>query len=111
MSDQDAQIQLDADLVRKMSAIDPSLMDSLLALFHDEAPKRLEALRLALAVNDARAALEAAHSLKGAALQIGFSALSAIALETEQAARDGDMGSVAAAAGRLQRLYERFRSA
>lgn len=68
---------------------DEELLTELIALFQDEAPKRLAAVQEAQRQGDLAALREAAHALKGMAAQIGALRLKEQAAALEQAAKEG----------------------
>lgn len=62
---------------------DPAFLDELIDLFVDDARPRVSRLRAALETGDRAAARAAAHSLRGAAGNIGASAAAALARDIE----------------------------
>ncbi|GAB6068803.1 hypothetical protein JCM13664_21240 [Methylothermus subterraneus] len=81
--------QFDRDLALRHLDGDEALLEELIALFVDEAPKRLEALKAAQQSADLEALQAAAHALKGMAAQIGALRLKEEAAALEQAAKQG----------------------
>lgn len=82
---------------------EPDVMAEVLGLFRDDAPHRLGAILSACTNGDASGAYAAAHSLKGAAGNIGAHALQNVCFEIETAARDGDLAAVGALLSALER--------
>ncbi len=76
---------------------DPSMLSELVDLFLDDAPRRIAALRSALASGSADAARIAAHTLKGSAGNLGVRVLAAAAGRVETAVRAGDSSVLAGA--------------
>lgn len=72
-------------------------------LFLEDCPRRLAALRGALAGRDLTALESAAHVLKGSAAYIGASTMFAAANRVEVVARRGDLPRARAACAKLQK--------
>lgn len=68
---------------------DQQLLRELVGIFVDDGPKRLEALRAAMAAADAQQLEQIAHSLKGSAAILGAVRLQESARALEEAARNG----------------------
>jgi HPt (histidine-containing phosphotransfer) domain-containing protein len=68
---------------------DRRLLGELVAIFVDDGPKRLQAIRAALIASDVRQVEHVAHSLKGSAAILGATGLQTAALALEDAAHDG----------------------
>ena len=83
----------------------PSAMASLVGLFLQDAPARLEAIEDALARQDAHALREAAHTLGGISRTLGAARMTELCLELE---RSGAAGSVTGASPLLEQLQEGF---
>ena len=73
------------------------MLTELVDLFLDDAPRRIAALRSALASGSADAARIAAHTLKGSAGNLGVRVLAAAAGRVETAVRAGDSSVLAGA--------------
>jgi HPt (histidine-containing phosphotransfer) domain-containing protein len=95
----------------------PELLAELIELFLDDAPRRLEALEVALASADQGGVRDAAHGLKSSAANLGAAILSRVCCDLESAALRGDaplthqLGGAAASAYRdvdfaLRRLLD-----
>jgi CheY-like chemotaxis protein len=93
---------LDADTLeslRQMGAMTgTNVVLDLLTLFRSEAPPLVEKLKTAVAAADAEQLKAAAHSLKGAAANLGAKALAAVCLELEK------LGRAATVQGAAERL-------
>jgi HPt (histidine-containing phosphotransfer) domain-containing protein len=74
---------------------DEELLQELLALFLDEAPKRLAALEAGRRLGEPDQVREAAHALKGMAAQIGAAGLKDQAASIERKAKAGEIDSAA----------------
>jgi HPt (histidine-containing phosphotransfer) domain-containing protein len=85
--------------------IDESRVRELFDLFLETAIADLERLESAVAENDPKQVLDAAHSIKGAALGFGLAQLSKQAFAVEQIARHGSMIGVG---GLVQDLQSRL---
>jgi PAS domain S-box-containing protein len=70
---------------------DKALAKSIVAVFLADIPLQIKALAETLKTGNASGAELRAHTIKGAAANVGASALEALALEMEKAARAGDM--------------------
>ena len=69
---------------------DDEMVVEILALFQQDTSERLRELNRAVAGHDRDAISKQAHTLKGAALQVGAMALSSVCLEIEREAIRGD---------------------
>jgi HPt (histidine-containing phosphotransfer) domain-containing protein len=69
----------------------PGLLEELVAVFLRDAPNRITALEVAVATGDIKGARDAAHALKGAALQLGAMPLGRAAAEMEREANAGSL--------------------
>jgi two-component system, sensor histidine kinase and response regulator len=85
-----------------------ALLAEIVKAYREEAPRRLEELRDALARQDAPVAQRAAHSLKGVLATLGGRAASAVAAHVEHLAADGDIPGAAAALPALVQEMERL---
>ena len=70
---------------------DVDLADSLIASLLVSLPRQIESLKSSLEAQDAVSARLAAHSIKGAAGNVGGERLQRVAFELEQAAEAGDL--------------------
>jgi HPt (histidine-containing phosphotransfer) domain-containing protein len=70
---------------------DAALLSELAAIFVEETPRRMEAIRAGVRVDDGPAVRAAAHSLKGVLHALGASEAAASAEAIEHHARDGDL--------------------
>ncbi|MFI5210712.1 MAG: ATP-binding protein, partial [Gemmatimonadales bacterium] len=75
----------------RMEAAMPGLLAEMVTVFLRDAPGRITALELALTTGNVELARNAAHALKGAALQLGALPLGDAAGALERAARDGSL--------------------
>ena len=91
---------------------DRKLLRELVGIFVDDGPKRLDALRAAMAAADAKQIEHIAHSLKGSAAILGAARLRDAALVLEDSAHDrhGDAGAplVAQVAREVERVIAFF---
>jgi PAS domain S-box-containing protein len=104
--DEDAEI-LDAgvlDELRSIDASDPEFLPAVIALYLDDAPERIDALRRAIAARDDEATWRAAHAFKGACANVGARRLVELCAAIES---DGRSGS----SGRTPLLFEMLESA
>jgi two-component system, sensor histidine kinase and response regulator len=70
---------------------DQSLLEELIDVFLEDAPKRIAEVRGALAAGDPNAIYRAAHALKGSAGNFGAPEVVAHSLQIETCAKGGDM--------------------
>lgn len=88
----------DADAAREVAAS-----------FLGDLPQRITTLRDALSTGDAGTARRQAHSIKGAASDVGGNALRAVAAEMEQAIATGELGIARAQVDALAAQFEQLR--
>ncbi|HEX3868083.1 MAG TPA: response regulator, partial [Gemmatimonadaceae bacterium] len=81
---------------------DPALVQELVALFRDDAPRHLARIHSAAAAGRGDELQHAAHALKGAASAITASAVAAAALTLEKAGRAGDLTDAQQLIGALE---------
>ena len=84
------------DLVKALAWVDgdQELLAELVAVFLEDLPARLQALRVAVQTEDAQGTERAAHSLKGAMASLGGETARTLAYEIEQMGRAGRLGGV-----------------
>ncbi|MEZ4702934.1 MAG: response regulator [Rhodothermales bacterium] len=102
----DAPIQFDDVLDR--FAGDRDFLEELLGEFQTQAIDIIQAIRLAVEAGDADALRYQAHTLKGAAANLGCTGLSATALELEHMGKAGDFAGAPEALHRLEDERERL---
>src|SRR5262249_21766972 len=68
-----------------------ALVEELLGIFAEDAPMRMDAIRMAIALGDAQQLMREAHTLKGALKVLGAAAAAGLALHLENLGRDGDL--------------------
>ncbi|NML43941.1 response regulator [Ramlibacter sp. G-1-2-2] len=88
-----------------------TMTKEVIALFLQDTPVRLDAIDAALAAHDAGALATAAHALKGAAGNVGATALHVASGELEAQAKEGVPADGAERAARLRSLWEGTREA
>ncbi len=102
---------LDPAVVQRLRELtppgEPDVLAQVLSLFLEEAPRRLDRIRMALQARDASEMHRAAHSMKGSAGNIGAMDLFAICREVDDRARVGDLEGARQALEDLTREYER----
>ena len=74
---------------------DFALLREIVALFAEDAPRQLEAMRKAIAAGDAKALADAAHTLKGAAANFDPGEAAGLALRLERLGRAGTLEGAA----------------
>jgi CheY-like chemotaxis protein len=85
------------------------LVDKIVAIFLEDTPRRIEALKEHVADRNAESAYQQAHAIKGAAASVGGEVLRAVAFEMEKAGRSGDMEKVKAIMPHLESGFEQLR--
>lgn len=88
---------------------DEDLARLIVATFIDDMPRQLAALELALGSGDATAMRMGAHSIKGAAANVGEPSLRAIAAQLEKMGEAGDLQSAIAVLPELSSVFESLR--
>ena len=87
---------------------DEELARTIAAGFLDDIPRQIEALNSALLSGNTAAAERLAHTIKGAAANVGGEVLRAAAAAMEQAAASGDLDVAAAGLPRMQETFTRL---
>jgi two-component system, sensor histidine kinase and response regulator len=85
---------------------DRDLLEELVRLFMDEFPGNMTAIHQALAAGDASVLLRLAHTIKGAAMNLGAHRVAAAAGVLEDQARAGDLREAAAVVEKLAKEVE-----
>ena len=100
---------LPADLSKALAWVDEDreLLEELIAVFLEDAPIRLSAIRAAIQAGDGPNLREAAHTLKGSAAALGAFGARALAQELEDLGKDNALADAPAAAYRLEAELER----
>ncbi|MCF8029145.1 MAG: Hpt domain-containing protein [Desulfobacteraceae bacterium] len=92
---------MEIDQLARALDMDPELYRELLALFIDTSQKELSGLREASSRQDFTRASRLAHSLKGAAVNLGLNGIAGQAESIENAAKTRDSGTIDAVAGQV----------
>ncbi|MBW2459485.1 MAG: response regulator, partial [Deltaproteobacteria bacterium] len=90
---------------------DEELAQVVVAGFLEDIPRRIEALRGFLDAGDAPGATHQAHTIKGAAANVGGDALRAVAFELEGAGKAGDLVTIKASLPALEAQFEKLSEA
>ena len=96
-------------LVRLMD--DTDLVRAVIKVFLADMPRQLEALAAAVASQDRETAERTAHSIKGAASNVGGDQFRDVAAVAEDLAHDGDFEAVSALLAELRLRFGRLREA
>jgi CheY-like chemotaxis protein/HPt (histidine-containing phosphotransfer) domain-containing protein len=88
---------------------DEELAGTILRGFLDDLPRQIEALDAFLTSGDAAGAERQAHTIKGAAANVGGEALRAVAFKMEQAGKAGDLEVVKKCMKELTAAFDRLR--
>jgi HPt (histidine-containing phosphotransfer) domain-containing protein len=90
---------------------DEELFKEIVKTFLDDAPLQVEKLKQALMEENLNQLEKQAHSLKGAAMNIGGNALQAIAFEVELSGKKGDLKRTQELIPRLEKEFTRLQKA
>jgi HPt (histidine-containing phosphotransfer) domain-containing protein len=96
-----------ADLRQMRDRGAPDVFKELLALFRADAPPLLSAMRTAVAEGNAQKLKASAHSLKGAAANLGGRTLAALCAELEKIGRDGSVQGTEVLLAELEPQFQR----
>jgi HPt (histidine-containing phosphotransfer) domain-containing protein len=110
MSDPTNAAVIDRTAVFEYFEDDMDLIRDIVRLFLDACPRRLSAIREAVALGDAEALQAAAHSMRGSASNFGAAAVVAAALRLEVMGRTGNLGDAAEACKVLEQESARLQS-
>ena len=97
-----------AEVLERMMG-DTELVDEVLDAFLQDMPPQIELLKRLLAANDQAESGRIAHSIKGAAANVGGKRLRKVAQAMETAAREGNLDAVRDAMGELEKQFEELR--
>ncbi len=105
----DSAVVIDASVIAELrglqSPADPDFLSHLIDLFIEETPRRLAAIRAALAKSNAEALAHEAHALMGSSAHLGATRMDALCEILEE---QGRAGSINGAPGLLSALEEEF---
>ena len=90
---------------------DEHLIQLVIHEFLNDIPRQLEALRILVGLRDTDGVARKAHTIKGAAANVGGEALRAIAVAMESACNAGNIDSVAALIDDCERNFLLLKSA
>jgi signal transduction histidine kinase/DNA-binding response OmpR family regulator/streptogramin lyase len=90
---------------------DERLLADMIAVFFDDYPRQIAALREAVSKQDPKSLERAAHSLRGALSNFGGTAAAEIAQDVERIARSGDLRTAEEICSQLDAELERLRRA
>ena len=90
---------------------DEELLQEVTEIFLEDAPTQINILRDALEKNDGELAMRQAHSLKSASANIGAEALSAVARQSEAAAKEGGAEAAKAYFSAIEQEFSRLKEA
>ncbi len=82
---------------------DRDLLDEIARMFADECPNNLQEIRQAMAAGNVRLLERLAHTMKGAALNLGGAGVAEAALTLEQQARAGDLANAGTSVRTLEK--------
>jgi PAS domain S-box-containing protein len=99
-----------AGLVSRLMG-DEGLARELIAVFLEDIPKQIAALRGYLEAGNAARVARQVHTIKGASANLSGEVLRAVASDMEKAAKAGDLAAVTASMGELESAFDRLREA
>jgi HPt (histidine-containing phosphotransfer) domain-containing protein len=99
---QDAAVVFDRAGVMQRLEGDRELASAIMEVFLDDLPRQIECLKDLVAGRDANGAGRQAHSIKGAAANVGGERMRRVALEMETSADAGNLAGVACRLGDLE---------
>ncbi len=101
----------DPDAVRARLLGDEKLFNKLVTAFLDDAPKKIDELEQAIRAGDAKAASQAAHSIRGAALNVGSRRLATGALKLDKSVSEKTLAENLENFARLRNTFNDLRKA
>ena len=101
----------DRDALLRRLVGDENLVEKIVDGFLADMPKQIQALKAFLSSGDAGASEHQAHTIKGAAANVGGDSMRAVALDVEKAAKAGDLTSAEAGTADLEAEFERLKEA
>ena len=90
---------------------DADLARAIVAVFLENTPRQIAALRGALAAGDRPHAVCQAHSIKGSSANLGGKALQAVAFDIEEAAKAGELDSAMRRLAELEAQFDQLQVA
>ncbi len=90
---------------------DTALMRTVAETFMDDMKRQIETLKSAASTGDVQQTTAQAHKIKGAAANVGGMALSARALEMEQACKTGELQAICQELPQLEESFAQLRVA
>jgi HPt (histidine-containing phosphotransfer) domain-containing protein len=90
---------------------DEGLAREVIAVFLEDIPKQITALRGYLEAGNAARVARQAHTIKGASSNVSCEVLRAVASDMEKAAKTGDLAAVTARMGELLSAFDRLKEA
>jgi CheY-like chemotaxis protein len=99
------------EMLRQFGAENLPMIQELIAIYLDNAPKLLAEMESALAAASAKDLMRAAHTLKSSSASVGAMRLSVLAKSIELAAREGQLDGLAAPVGDCRAEFDGVRLA
>jgi CheY-like chemotaxis protein/HPt (histidine-containing phosphotransfer) domain-containing protein len=90
---------------------DEEIVQTVVEIFLDDIPKQIESLKRSFETSDVQTAKRVAHSIKGAAANIGGEALRELAGKIEKACHEGHFESVNDCCPKLEHQFNRLKEA
>jgi signal transduction histidine kinase/DNA-binding response OmpR family regulator len=102
---------IDPDFVASVKQLGVQLFERAIVSYGEDVPRRLSALRAALADSDAHAAESALHALKGASAMLGGNSVAEYCADLSQLVAHGDLRTAGAGVDVLEGKVREFRAA
>jgi two-component system, sensor histidine kinase and response regulator len=102
---------LDAQTLTRLREVGPEFVREIAAIYLDDAPARLQALRAAVQQQDAHGIATAAHAFKSGSGNIGATAVAELCGELETMGRRGELSGAAGRLAELEREYAKVEQA
>ncbi|HEX6086514.1 MAG TPA: response regulator, partial [Thermoanaerobaculia bacterium] len=102
---------LDVQTLERLRAVSPDFLSEIAAIYLEDAPARLAALRDAVQRQDAQALTTAAHAFKSGSGNIGATALAGLCGALEAMGRGGNVSDAARTLAELEREYDKVEQA
>lgn len=103
-----ASLEWDRNFALEQAGDDEEMLAELLLLFHDSSASDLARINAGIALEDAVAVADAAHSIKGASASLGVEGVRIIASELEKKGRASDLSQAGELAAQMTVLLKEF---
>jgi len=110
MAEQQTDMVFDSNTMLERMGGDTELLGEVIELFMEDSPRMLSSVRDAVSSENAGEVERAAHSLKGALLNMAADAAAAIALQLEKMGREKELVDTASVVADLEREMGRLQA-